>query len=134
MMARSKTDKCLNLFLFVIRLIFYQALHLYVELTQQMLDAVRKIGVFSANMTRASFGADEKTQSAVIMQLMLIGEISKKISSKTKSSIELPWKDIAGFRDKAVHDYFEVDLDVVWNTIISDLPILKDKLQTFLNN
>lgn len=98
---------------------------------QQMLDAVRKIELFTANMNRTTFGADEKTQSAVIMQLMLIGEISKKISVKTKSSIDLPWKDIAGFRDKAVHDYFEVDLDVVWNTIISDVSILKSKLQTF---
>lgn len=96
---------------------------------RQMLDAVRKIELFTANMNRATFGADEKTQSAVIMQLMLIGEISKKISIKTKDSVDLPWKDIAGFRDKAVHDYFEMDLDVVWNTIIADIPVLKSKLQ-----
>ena len=101
---------------------------------QQVLDSIRKIESFAANTDRVVFDKDEKTQSAVIMQLMLIGEISKKISSKTKSSIELPWKDIAGFRDKAVHDYFEVDLDVVLNTIISDIPILKSKLQTFLKN
>lgn len=98
---------------------------------RQMLDAVRKIELFTANMNRVSFGADEKTQSAVIMQLMLIGEISKKISAQTKTSIDLPWKDISGFRDKAVHDYFEMDLDVVWNTIIADLPVLKSKLQNF---
>ncbi len=97
----------------------------------QILDAVRKIKLFTDGIDRSAFGADEKTQSAVIMQLMLIGEISKKISAKTKSSIDLPWKDIAGFRDKAVHDYFEVDLDVVWNTIIDDTPILKSKLQRF---
>ena len=101
---------------------------------QQVLDAIRKIESFTANIDRVFFDRDEKTQSAVIMQLMLIGEISKKISPKTKSSIELPWKDIAGFRDKAVHCYFEVDLDVVWNTIISDIPLLKSKLQTFLKN
>lgn len=97
----------------------------------QILDAVRKIELFTSNINRVDFGADEKTQSAVIMQLMLIGEISKKISIKAKGSIDLPWKDIAGFRDKAVHDYFEVDLDVVWNTIIADIPILKSKLQKF---
>lgn len=54
-----------------------------------------------------------------------------KISAQTKTSIDLPWKDISGFRDKAVHDYFEMDLDVVWNTIIADLPVLKSKLQNF---
>ena len=90
-----------------------------------------KIELFTAKIDGANFGADEKTQSAVIMQLMLIGEISKKISTKTKYSIDLPWKDISGFRDKAIHDYFEVDLDVVWNTIITDIPILKSKLQKY---
>lgn len=96
---------------------------------EQILDAVRKIHLFTADTNRAGFGADEKTQSAIIMQLMLIGEISKKISAQTKNSIDLPWKDIAGFRDKAVHDYFEMDLDVVWNTIITDIPLLKSELE-----
>lgn len=98
---------------------------------RQILDAIRKIELFTSSINRVDFGIDEKTQSAVIMQLMLIGEISKKISIKTKDSVDLPWKDIAGFRDKAVHDYFEMDLDVVWNTIIADIPVLKSKLQTF---
>ena len=98
---------------------------------RQMLDAVRKIELFTADISCVGFSTDEKTQSAVIMQLMLIGEISKKISTKTKGLIDLPWKDIAGFRDKAVHDYFEIDLGVVWNTIIDDVPILKSKLQKY---
>ena len=51
---------------------------------RQMLDAVRKIELFTANMNRVSFGADEKTQSAVIMQLMLIGEISKRFPPRLK--------------------------------------------------
>ena len=55
-----------------------------------MLDAVRKIELFTVNTDRASFGTDEKTQSAVIMQLMLVGEISKKISAGIKGSIDLP--------------------------------------------
>lgn len=59
---------------------------------------------------------------------MLIGEISKKISDNTKEKVDLPWKDIAGFRDEAIHNYFEIDLDIVWNTIQEDIPILKDKL------
>ena len=63
------------------------------------------------------------------MQLTLIGEVSKKISDDLKKKINLPWKEIAGFRDKAIHDYFDINLDVVWNTIIIDLPPLKEKLQ-----
>lgn len=94
----------------------------------QILDAISKIESFVSNMTRETFDGDQKTQSAVIMQLMLIGEVSKKISDKTKATINLPWKDIAGFRDMAVHNYFEIDLDIVWNTIQEDIPVLKSKL------
>lgn len=101
---------------------------------QQILDSIRKIEVFTNNTSYESFHMDEKTQSAIIMQLMLIGEISKKISIETKNLINLPWKDITGFRDKAVHDYFEMDIGVVWNTTITDIPILKTKLQEFLNS
>ena len=75
---------------------------------------------------------DQKTQSAVIMQLALIGELAKKISSETQSEIDLPWKDIAGFRDRAIHDYFQIDLEIVWETIESDLQILEKEIKKFL--
>ena len=94
----------------------------------QILDSISKIEQFVSGMTREEFDKDQKTQSAVIMQLMLIGEVSKKISDETKEKIDLPWKDISGFRDNAIHNYFEVDLDIVWNTIQEDIPMLKDKL------
>jgi uncharacterized protein with HEPN domain len=94
----------------------------------QILDGISKIESFVSDMARDVFNEDQKTQSAVIMQLMLIGEISKKISDNTKATIDLPWKDIAGFRDMAIHNYFAVDLDIVWNTIQEDIPILKEKL------
>ena len=78
----------------------------------------------------AGFSKDQKTQSAVILQLLLIGEIAKKISPEKRSTIDLPWREIAGFRDRAIHNYFEIDLDIVWQTLISDLPEVKEKLKT----
>ncbi len=95
----------------------------------QILDSVAKIESFVAGQDKNVFSADQKTQSAVIMQLTLIGEISKKISPQTKELINLPWKDIAGFRDRAVHNYFEIDIDIVWNTITEDILVLKKELQ-----
>ena len=95
----------------------------------QILESITKIESFVSGLDREGFIADIKTQSAVIMQLTLIGEIAKKVSLKTKETTSLPWKDIAGFRDQAIHNYFEIDLDVVWDTIITDLPILKEQLQ-----
>lgn len=95
---------------------------------KQICDAVEKIESFVDMVTYEEFMRDQKTQSAVIMQLTLIGELAKKISSDTKNKIALPWRDIAGFRDRAIHDYFSVDLDIVWNTIKEDIPIVKKSL------
>ena len=99
---------------------------LYIE---QIRDSIRKIRSFVGVMDQQEFFDDEKTQSAVIMQLALIGELCKKLSSETKSSIDLPWKEIIGFRDRAIHDYFNVDLNVVWGTVLSDLQEIEKKLK-----
>ncbi|MBI5798717.1 MAG: DUF86 domain-containing protein [Candidatus Yonathbacteria bacterium] len=95
---------------------------------QQVCDAISKIETYASDMTYEQFCADDKTQSAVIMQLIIIGELTKKISDVTKQKIDLPWKDIAGFRDVAVHEYFHLDLEIVWNTIAERLPEMKEKL------
>ncbi len=95
----------------------------------QMLDSIRKIESFVIGLDKDAFFADAKTQSAVIMQFALIGEVSKKITEDTKSKTDLPWKDIAGFRDRAIHNYFDIDLHVVWDTIVTDLPLLKQELE-----
>jgi len=62
-------------------------------------------------MDLGHFLVDEKTQSAVIMQLIVIGELVKKLPESVKTQIDLPWKPIAGFRDLAVHEYFELELE-----------------------
>jgi len=97
----------------------------YVE---QMLDSISKIRQFVSGMDRDTFLKDEKTQSAVIMQLALIGELAKRVSEKTKSTIEVPWKEIAGFRDRAIHDYYQIDLQIAWDTIALDLESLAHAL------
>lgn len=96
----------------------------------QMLDAVRKVEAFTAGFDFVRFNGDEKTQSAVLLQLVLIGEIAKRISSKTKKEIDLPWKEIAGFRDRAIHNYFGIDLEIVWQTVQDDIPTLKAALRS----
>ena len=100
---------------------------------EQILDSVEKIKSFSRDFTYEQFVKDQKTQSAVIMQLALIGEVAKHVSTETKSQIDLPWKDIAGFRDRAIHDYYQIDLEIVWTTITNDLNILEESLKTLLN-
>ena len=97
----------------------------------QIKDSIKKIELYVVGFDKEKFITDSKTQSAIIMQLTLIGEISKKISEETKGKIDLPWRKIAGFRDRAIHNYFDIKVDVVWDTIQTDIPLLKEKLQNY---
>jgi len=97
----------------------------------QILDSIRKLELYIIDYDKDEFIKDEKTQSAVLMQLTVIGEISKKISEETKSKIDVPWKKIMGFRDKTVHAYFNLDIDVIWETIQTRIPELKEKLSEY---
>ncbi len=99
---------------------------LYID---QILDAIRKIESYVSGFGEEKFLEDEKTQSAVILQLTIIGEVSKKVSDETKNKLKIPWKKIAGFRDRAMHNYFEMNLSVVWDTIQLDIPELKQEIK-----
>lgn len=81
---------------------------------QQILDAADKIHRFVEGMDQDAFLNDQKTQSAVIMQLALIGELAKRVSEPTKAAISVPWRQIAGFRDRAIHGYYQIDFQVAW--------------------
>lgn len=90
----------------------------------QIRDAAAMVLAFTEGLSKDDFTRDRKTQSAVIMQLALIGELAKRVSGEQKEQIELPWKDITGFRDRAIHDYYNIDLEVVWQTVVEDVPML----------
>lgn len=79
------------------------------------------------------FFADRKTQDAVIRNLEIIGEAAKRISTHLKEAhSDISWKPIAGMRDKLVHDYFGVNLQLVWDVVERDLPTLKIKVARLL--
>ena len=94
-----------------------------------ILQASRKVGDYLSGYDRGRFLANSKTQSAVIMQLVVIGELAKKLPEGFRQKIDLPWKLMAGFRDFAVHEYFELDLDKVCETAVNDVPVVKEKLE-----
>jgi uncharacterized protein with HEPN domain len=77
-------------------------------------------------LTFEDFNSNELIQDAVIRNIEIIGEATKKISKDLKSQYrEIPWKEMSGMRDKLIHDYFGVDVDVVWKTVTEDIPYLK---------
>ena len=96
---------------------------------QHILESIERIEKFMNGVSKTVFFKNEEKQSAVIRQIEIIGEAAKNMSkSFTKSYSEIPWKDIAGMRDKLLHHYFGVDLETVWKVIQEDLPNLKKNM------
>ena len=91
-----------------------------------ILDAIEAIERFVTGFDEARFLADELVQSAVLQKLSIIGEAAAKLSDATRDRLpEIPWKEIIGFRNIAVHAYFSVDWRIVLVTVADDLPMLK---------
>ena len=90
-----------------------------------MLIAARKAERFLATMSLAEFQANELAQSAVIRELQVIGEAARLVSEATISrSSGVDWRTISGMRNRLVHEYFSIRLDVVWQTVHDDIPSL----------
>ena len=95
-----------------------------------ILQCIRKIRKYIKDIDKKEFSKNELLQDAIIRNFEVIGEASKKISSDFKKVyFEIPWKEISGMRDKLIHDYLGVDIEVIWKTIEQDLPILQKGLK-----
>lgn len=100
-----------------------------------ILEAIANVHEFVGTMDEADFLQSKLVQSAVLQQIIVIGEAATRISMTTKSlDTTIPWSSITGFRNIAVHAYFSVDWDIVWNTATSDLVTLEKPIKELLKN
>lgn len=96
-------------------------------------QAARLILVFKQGMDKAAFLKDLKTQSAILHQLLVMGEAVKRLSQDFRSHhFEIPWTPIARMRDKLIHAYDIVDFEEVWKTVNTDVPNLLTLLEPLL--
>ena len=103
-------------------------------LLRHMLDAARKARDFIRGRSRADLDSDEMLSLAVIRLLEVIGEAARNLSQDIRDSHpEIAWKQIAGTRDRLIHGYFDVDLDIVWAILTQDLPPLITELEKILS-
>lgn len=95
--------------------------------------AARYALAFVEGFSKQGFLEDVKTQSAVVHQLLIIGEATKRLSEEFRAAHrDIPWRYISGMRDHLVHGYDAVDLDEVWNVLRRDLPALIEQIQPLL--
>lgn len=91
---------------------------------------------YVAGMSKESFLKDRRTQQAVVLNLMTIGEAAARITTEHKefaaAHSQIPWAQMRGMRNRMVHGYFAVDLNVVWDTVQSSLPNLQSDVASAL--
>jgi len=92
-------------------------------------DAISNIKKFMEGVTKEKFFENIEKQYAVLRGLEIIGEAEKNLSKELKKKHQkVPWRDIAGMRDKLIHEYFGVNLELVWKTIKKELPEFKNQI------
>lgn len=100
---------------------------------RDILEAMDKAEDFIGDLNQQAFKQDDKTAFAVIRSLEIIGEAAKKIPAPLRRRFAgIPWKSLAGMRDKLIHDYVGVSLEVVWWTVKEDIPAVRPSLVDML--
>jgi uncharacterized protein with HEPN domain len=100
-----------------------------------ILESASEVEVFIAGMSFDDFFRDKKTINAVIRSLEVMGEAAKRVPEGIRANYpEIPWKRMAGMRDKLIHEYAGVDLETVWDVATEELPAIKPMLERLKEN
>ena len=105
----------------------------YIDYVSDIKNELDKITLFIKDLSYEDFIKDEKTVYAVIRCFEIIGEAVKNLPDELKNQYpDIPWKRIAGMRDKLIHFYFGVNYDIIWQVIKDRLPDLREKIQAII--
>ena len=102
---------------------------------KEILEAMEAVEEFVKDIEFKNFKKDDKTSSAVIRKFEIMGEAAKNIPDKIRQKYtDIPWKEIAGMRDKLIHFYFGIKYDLVWSTIKDVIPQVKPLIRKMLED
>jgi uncharacterized protein with HEPN domain len=100
---------------------------------RDMLDAARVGTSFVAGETRDALAVDQKLVFALVRAIEIVGEAANRVSQETRAELpQIPWRNIIGMRNRVIHDYVNVDLDIVWEVATRNLPELIAELERVL--
>jgi uncharacterized protein with HEPN domain len=102
------------------------------DYVEHMVEAIRLIQSYVDGISREEFFADKKTQQAVVMNILILGEAATQVGNECAERANqhpvVPWRSMRGMRNRLAHGYFDINLDVVWDTVCLSLPELQEKL------
>lgn len=100
---------------------------------RHMLDAAREVLAFAEGQTREALDANRMLVRAMTMSIGIIGEAASQVSDEFQAAHrEIPWPQIIGMRNRLIHAYFDINLDIVWETVTTRIPELIDQLENLL--
>ena len=103
-------------------------------LLQDMLTAMERILKYCDNMDKETFLHDDKTVDASVRNIEIIGEAAARMPTDYTSQYpKIPWQKMAGMRNRIVHDYFGIDLEIIWQVISHNIPELKQQIEKLRN-
>lgn len=102
---------------------------------QHILESIQAIEEYTKGFSEESFLRDRRTQDAVVRRLEIIGEAVRKLPGATKDlASDAAWRQIIAMRNILIHEYFGVDLKLVWRVVEKDLPVFKQHVEALLNS
>ena len=107
----------------------------FLDYVEDMVDAMEKAEILLRDVTYDQFEADFRINFAVVRALEIVGEAAKRLPMTLRTQYpNIPWKHMAGMRDRIIHGYDTVDLEIVWDVVKRDIPKIKPQIQQILND